>query len=145
MNFQNEITEIILKTSKIINKPLTNKDFYILHQPLKHKPQALPKDMMAVYTFVYKGIFLKIGQANYKSKARYQSHPYNPGSANSTLAGSLLADASLNNLFDRETVTQWIKDNCERFDVIIDKQHGKKTLNFIEGLLHYKYDPKYEG
>lgn len=145
MKLLSEIKNTIIETSKILDKPLTDKDFYILHQPLKHKPKSLPDNSMAVYTFVYKGEFLKIGQANYKSKARYQSHHYNPGSAISTLAGSLLNDDSMKGLLNRETVTQWIKDNCERFDVIIDKKHGKKTLNFIEGLLHYKYDPKYEG
>ncbi len=90
-------------------------------------------------------MFLKIGQANVNSKARYQSHPYNVGSANSTLAKSLLNDQSMTGLVNITNVNQWIKDNCERFDVIIDSKHKKVALNFIEGLLHYKYNPKYEG
>ena len=88
---------------------------------------------------------MKIGQANQNSNARYQSHPYNVGSANSTLAKSLLKDPSMSGLVNANNVNQWIKDNCERFDVIIDAKHKKVALNFIEGLLHYKYNPKYEG
>lgn len=145
MNYTKEIINLILNVSIITGKPLTLEAFTIVHQPLKHKPMALPTGKMAVYTFVYNDEFLKIGQANVNSKARYQSHPYNPGSANSTLANSLLNDTSMALLVNTNNVTQWIKDNCERFDIIIDAKYGKHALNFIEGLLHYKYNPRYEG
>ncbi|MBN3490612.1 hypothetical protein JV173_03690 [Acholeplasma equirhinis] len=138
MDYSQEIKKLIIDASACTNKPLIEQDFYIIHQPVKHKPLSLPNDKMAVYTFVYKGIFLKIGQANVKSKARYQSHPYNIGSARSTLAQSLLNDTTMNGLVNKNNVNQWIKDNCERFDVIIDAKHKKEVLNFIEGLLHYK-------
>lgn len=40
----------------------------------------------------------------------------------------------------------WIKNNCERFDIIIDgTKHDKMNLNFVEGQLHYYYRPKYEN
>ena len=145
MNFTQEINDLIINASAYTGKPLTNHDFIIVHQPVRHKPLSLPPGKMAVYTFVYNGVFLKIGQANVNSKARYQSHPYNVGSANSTLAKSLLNDPSMSALVNIDNVNQWIKDNCERFDVIIDAKHKKVALNFIEGLLHYKYNPKYEG
>ena len=145
MDFGQEIAKLIVDASARSNKPLTVQDFSIVHQPLKHKPLPLPSGKMAIYTFVYQGIFLKIGQANVKSKARYQSHPYNVGSANSTLAKSLLNDPSMSSVVNVNNVKQWIKDNCERFDVIIDAKHKKGALNFIEGLLHYQYSPKYEG
>ncbi len=145
MNFTQEINDLIINASAYTGKPLTNQDFIIVHQPVRHKPLSLPPGKMAVYTFVYNGVFLKIGQANVNSKARYQSHPYNVGSANSTLAKSLLNDSSMSALVNIDDVNQWIKDNCERFDVIIDAKHKKVALNFIEGLLHYKYNPKYEG
>ncbi|MEA4822260.1 MAG: hypothetical protein VB122_08570 [Erysipelotrichales bacterium] len=145
MGFKEEISDLIVKASADTGKPLTSSDFTVIHQPLKHKPLSLPPGKMAVYTFVHNGAFLKIGQANVKSKARYQSHPYNFGSANSTLAKSLLNDPALSRLVNMANVNQWIKDNCERFDVIIDAKHKKVALNFIEGLLHYKYNPKYEG
>lgn len=145
MDYSYEIKQLIIDASKLTGFPIKDKDFYIEHQPLKHKPKALPDGKMAVYTFVYNGTFLKIGQANAKSKARYQSHPYNIDSANSTLANSILKDDSMSLLVTEDNVKQWIKDNCERFDVIIDKKYGKNALNFIEGMLHYKYNPKYEG
>lgn len=145
MNFTQEINDLIINVSTYTGKTLTNQDFIIVHQPVRHKPLPLPPGKMAVYTFVYNGAFLKIGQANVNSKARYQSHPYNVGSANSTLAKSLLNDPSMSALVNITNVNQWIKDNCERFDVIIDAKHKKVALNFIEGLLHYKYNPKYEG
>lgn len=147
MNYKEEIKNLIISTSKVIGKPITENDFYIEHQPCKHKPKSLPKGKMAVYTFVHKGCFLKVGQANFKSNARYQSQHYNPNSSNSNLAKSLIKDKEFNyNLkFEDENIGQWIMENCERFDVIIDKNFGKSFLNFIEGLLQYKYSPKYEG
>lgn len=145
MDYSEEIKQLIIDASKLTGLPIKDDDFYIEHQPLKHKPKALPNEKMAVYTFVYNGVFLKIGQANANSKARYQSHPYHPDSANSTLANSILKDDSMPSLVTKDNITQWIRDNCERFDVIIDKKYGKNALNFIEGMLHYKYNPKYEG
>lgn len=145
MNYSNEIKQLIIDASKLIGSPITEKDFYIEYQPLGHKPKALPKGKMAVYTFIYNGTFLKIGQANSKSKARYQSHHYYVDSGSSTLANSLLKDSNMSALVNENNITQWIKDNCERYDVIIDEKYGKTALNFIEGMLHYKYNPKYEG
>ena len=135
MDFKEEISDLIVKASAYTGKPLNYSDFTVIHQPLQHQPLSLPSGKMAVYTFVYNGAFLKIGQANVNSKARYQSHPYNLGSANSTLAKSLVNESSLSSIVNTSNVKQWIKDNCERFDVIIDAKHKKVTLNFIEGLL----------
>lgn len=145
MSYIKEISDLIVNASASTGKPLTSIDFTVIHQPLRHKPLSLPSGKMAVYTFVYNGAFLKIGQANVNSKARYQSHPYNLGSANSTLAKSLVNDSSMSSIVNPSNVKQWIKENCERFDVIIYAKHKKVALNFIEGLLQYKYNPKYEG
>lgn len=145
MNYKNEIRNLIIEASKVADRPLTDNDFEIVHQSLNHIPLKLPKGKMAVYTFLYKGKFLKIGQANFKSNARYQSQHYNLGSARSTLAKILTNDPEMTPLINQENLSDWIKKNCERFDVIINAELGKNTLNFIEGLLHYKYNPKYEG
>lgn len=146
MNYKSEIENLITNTSAVTNTPLMlNQDFYIVYQPQKHTPLPLPKGKMAVYTFVYNGIFLKIGQANKNSKARYQSHHYYIKSGKSTLANSLMKSNLISTPINTTNVTQWIKDNCERYDVIIDEKFGKYTLNFIEGLLHHQYKPKYEG
>lgn len=145
MDYSIEIKELILAASNLIGNPISEGDFYIEHQPLKHKSKALPNGKMAVYTFVYNGSFLKIGQANSNSKARYQSHHYYVDSGPSTLANSLLKDPTMSSLVNKDNITQWIRDNCERYDIIIDEKYGKIALNFIEGMLHYKYNPKYEG
>ena len=146
MNYKSEIENLITNTSAVTNTPLMlNQDFYIVYQPQKHAPLPLPKGKMAVYTFVYNGIFLKIGQANKNSKARYQSHHYYIKSGKSTLANSLMKSNLISTPINTTNVTQWIKDNCERYDIIIDEKFGKYTLNFIEGLLHHQYKPKYEG
>ena len=140
----NEMKSLILKASKIINKKIDKNDIYIQYQSLNHQPLKLPDNKMAIYTFVYNNEFLKIGQANYNSKARYQYHHYYVKSGRSTLANRLLNDPIMNNVINKNDISTWIKENCERFDVIIDKKYGKYCLNFIEGMFHYKYNPKYE-
>ena len=81
-----------------------------------------------------------------KSKARYEYQHYNPDAAMSSLARSLISDPSMVGTVDKGNVGRWIKDNCERFDVIIDtSKHDKSTLNFVEGLFRYFFRPKYEG
>lgn len=140
-----EITDLIVSESKKVGNPITTKDFTIFHQPLNHFSPALPKGKMAVYTFVFNDVFLKVGQANHRSKARYQSHHYYIKSGKSTLANRLIKDPAMSAIVNQSSVTGWIRTNCERFDVLIDAKLGKITLNFIEGLLQYKYRPKYEG
>ena len=146
MDYKSEIEKLISQISALTNKPLLlNQDFYVVHQPLNHKPLRLPDGKMAVYTFVYNDVFLKIGQVFKNSNARYQSQHYNINSANSTLARSLTKDNTMTTIVNVDNVSQWIKTNCERFDFIIDAKYGKVALNFIEGILHYHYNPRYEG
>lgn len=146
MGLKEDIAKLITDASYAIGKPMIEGvDFDMFYQGLNHKPYALPKGKIAVYTFYYDNQFLKIGQANINSKARYQSHHYHIKSGSSTLANSLLDDDTMNGIVSTSNVTKWIKTNCERFDVIIDgSKHDKMTLNFVEGLLHYYYRPKYE-
>ena len=144
-NTKKEITDLIVHESKRVGSPITTKDFKILHQPLNPFSPPLPKGKMAVYTFVFNDVFLKVGQANQRSKARYQSHHYHLRSGRSTLANRLIKDPVMSAIINENNVTDWIRKNCERFDVLIDAKLGKITLNFIEGLLQYKYQPKYEG
>lgn len=144
-DYSKEIAKLIIETSKLTKRPITQNDFKIIHQPLNHTPKALPKDKMAVYTFIFNDEFLKIGQANKNSKARYQSHHYYIKSGKSTLANSLVNDFNMDSV-NEQNVTDWIKANCERFDILIDaSKFDKATLNFIEGLLHHNYNPRYEG
>lgn len=145
MCYSEEIKNAIIEASRVVGRQIDESDFYIEYQPEGHTPKALPQGKMAVYTFVCNGCFLKIGQANAKSKARYQSQHYLANSTRSTLAKSLLGDPEMSLIVNEGNVAQWIKDNCKRYDVIIDEKYGKNALDFIEGMLHYMYNPKYEG
>ena len=146
MNIKEEMIKFIRDASTVVGKPMIEGiDFDIVYQPLNHKPLQLPPGKMAVYTFYYNNQFLKIGQANIRSNARYQSQHYSVKSARSTLAKSILNDSSMKDIVGSVDIKKWICTNCERFDVIIDgEKHDKMTLNFVEGLLHYCYKPKYE-
>lgn len=100
---------------------------------------------MAVYMFLFNSDFLKIGKANHRSNARFCSHHYSL-SAPSTLAKSLLADYEMISFnITPSNVKDWIKTNCRRIDIIIDADLGVFALDLIEGIMHYKYEPRYEG
>ncbi|MDQ6577004.1 MAG: hypothetical protein Q5546_08645, partial [Haemophilus parahaemolyticus] len=95
----------------------------------------------------YKDTYLKIGKVGAKSKARYTSQHYLPNSSISNLAKSILKDESFSNVhaITEKNVGEWIKDNCQRINILIDKELGHFALSLIEAMLHYKYQPKYEG
>ena len=145
-----ELKELIIKATALVEKPLVyGVDFEIIHQPMHHTPVRLKAGYMAVYSFFWGETVLKVGQAGSNNKARFQSQHYQTFRyrANaSTLARSIVGDSSMEYLdLNDYTVGDWIKNNCERFDVLLDAKLGKITLNFIEGLLQYKYQPKFEG
>ena len=148
-HIKEQIAQLITDASEAIGKPMVEGvDFEMVYQPRGHTPLPLPDGKIAVYTFYYNDRFLKIGQANRNSQNRYRYQHYsaNPNGARSTLAKSLIHDPTMCSVVDPEHITQWIKDNCERFDVILDgARHGKMTLNFVEGLLHYYFNPMYEN
>ena len=147
-HLKNEIVKLIEETSKLVGKLMKEGiDFHIIHQDKNHTPAKLESGYMAVYTFYYDGIFLKIGQAGLKCNPRYQNQHYLVNGNGSTLAKQISLDSSMMmNIGEIDNISNWIKSNCERYDVIIDgKKHSKVTMNFIEGLLHYKYNPRYEN
>ncbi len=66
--------------------------------------------------------------------------------APSTLAKSLLSDSEMSDLnIASSNIKDWIKSNCRRIDIVINADLGVFTLELIEGVMHYKYEPKYEG
>lgn len=144
-DYKNEIRQLVEAACLIVGKPLVSSQMEVVYQSLNHKPLILPPGKMAVYTFVYnRSQFLKIGKAGPNSAPRYKSHHYYENSGPSTLAKSLVNDSSMP-MVTASNVTDWIRQNCERYDVIIDASLGKMLLDYIEGMLHYKYLPKYEG
>lgn len=111
-----------------------------------HAPKGLPPGKMAIYAFQKDGQYLKIGKAGPNSDARFRSQHYNPKSAKSNLAKSLLDDPDMAiNKLDEIKIAAWIKNNIRRVDILIDADTNIFVLNFLEVFLHCRFKPKYEG
>lgn len=146
MDFINEFNKVILEVSSVLGKPIDKDKYEIMDRGRPHQPKNLPANKMAVYTFWYKNRFLKIGKAGPNSNARFSSQHYNPKSARSTLAASVLKDENMQDIgINENNVGDWIKSNCHRIDILMDSDLGIFTLELIEAALHYKYEPVYEG
>ncbi|MCU7806468.1 MAG: hypothetical protein KZQ73_01150 [Candidatus Thiodiazotropha sp. (ex Semelilucina semeliformis)] len=113
------------------------------HQP----PKTIPEGKMAVYSFFYNGKALKVGKAGPKSKARYTSQHYSAGSAPSTLAASLENKPEAIGLTKSEISDskEWLKQNTQRINFIINNRLGVDVLNLVEAFLIAKLSPVYEG
>lgn len=141
-----EIDETIYKTFEAVEKPIDRKTYRVIDRGVPHQPKSLPPGMMGVYMFSYGTKFLKIGKAGPRSNARFLSQHYNPKSARSTLAASILQDGEMQGMdIDEENVGEWIKFNCRRIDILLQMDLGIFALEIIEAAMHYKYEPIYEG
>ena len=146
MDFIREFDRIILEVSSVLGKPIEKHKYRIIDRGVPHQPKTLPLQMMGIYTFCYNGEFLKIGKAGPNSNARFLSQHYNPRSARSTLAASILQDDRMQGIGINESIVgQWIRNNCRRVDILLDSDLGIFSLELIEASLHYKYEPAYEG
>lgn len=145
-----EIIELVEATSQNCLDHLTSeKDFYVdIQLKGRKKDKALPENKIAVYLFFLNDECLKIGQAGSNSGPRFTSQHYNPKSSKSNLASSVLNDATFIAL-NESNVGVWLKENTDRLDVIIQSRNSKHlnkiVLNFVEGLLQYRFKPRYEG
>jgi len=123
-------------------------DFEIEYLPAPHHPPTrLPAGKMAVYGFWGDGAWLKIGKAGPNSNARYTTHHYNPGSAQSTLAGSLMNDPRMLTVkgFDSRAAGDWIKLTTHRVNILLPSQRQKQLMALLEAFLHLRLRPRYEG
>jgi hypothetical protein len=113
------------------------------HRP----PSRLPTGKMAVYVFSFGETVLKVGKAGPKSQARYISQHYNPQSASSTLAASILADDQrlAPHKIGVADVGMWIKTRIDRVNLLIGAELGIRTLSLLEAYLHCRLKPRYEG
>lgn len=138
------------KTKELIGKITTElcdtiTDYEVIDRGCPHVPHALPTGYAAVYIFEYKGEVLKIGKANMKSNMRFQYQHYGLN-AMSTLAKSLLNDTTMaEEGLTLNNIAEWIKANTRRVDILIDAKYGKKATELVEAILHYYYEPRYEG
>ena len=145
MDYIAEFNNYIQNASTAIGKPLPAERYEVIDRGVPHKPAGLPIGKMGIYTFLFEGQFLKIGKAGANSDARFRSQHYG-FNAQSTLAKSIVSDSDMVSLgINEANVGEWIKNNCRRIDVLIDSRLGIFALEFVEGLLHYIYEPKYEG
>jgi len=138
----NEIGQMIENVSKVLGRKLTQgKEFEI--EDGAHQPKRLPEGYAAVYAFIHKDRFLKIGKVGRKSGARYTSQHYNPNANGSTLAKSLCEDKNIS----EGDVREWILKNTRRIDILVkcgNSEDYKWTTTLIEAILQYQYRPKYE-
>jgi len=145
-DYTTEFAQVISSISRDLGRPIDMSKIHIMDRGVPHQAPKWEEGYMAVYTFNYKGNFLKIGKAGPKSKARFISQHYNPKSAMSTLAASIINDIDMRcQGISESNVGDWIKCNCRRIDILIPTDMGIFTLELIESALHYKYEPKYEG
>lgn len=146
MHLVEEIDKTINKIFEVLDKPIDKRDYEIIDRGIPHQAQSLPPGTMGVYVFLDGSKFLKIGKAGPRSNARFLSQHYNPKSARSTLAASILLDKEMQGEgILEENVGEWIKTNCRRIDILLNTDLGIFALELIEAALHYKYNPVYEG
>ena len=154
------IQNLIVDVDKIAGKQFHLSDnsgkplFEIKYQPKGNHSLSLKKGYMAVYTFALGDKWLKVGQVSKNSNPRYKYDHYKTykgiRSDASTLARSLIDDPNMVSKYslDESTIGDWIENNCDRYDVWIDSSrfsNPKIVLNFVEGLLQYNLNPRYEG
>lgn len=115
--------------------------------PAPHRATGLPAGHMAVYVFCFKGRILKVGKAGPNSDARYRSQHYNPGSSASNLAASILKNPAPvgNAAVDIDSVGDWIRNNTDRVNFILDEALGVDVLTLLESFVQCRLSPAYEG
>lgn len=116
--------------------------------PAPHVPPTrLPAGKMAVYVFTRGPEVLKVGKVGARSQARYTSQHYNPGSAMSTLAASIIADAVQHGLTENDAarIGLWMRESVDRVNFLIDERFGMRLLTLLEAFLQCTLKPRYEG
>lgn len=111
---------------------------------LHRRPSHLPSGA-TVLGFWCDGVWLKIGKARTKLNARYTSQHYNPGSARSTLAGSLAKDPHMLPVagFHPQSVGAWIKNATHRVNILLPTTRQPEPLSRLEAFFHLRRKPRY--
>ncbi|MGQ0610798.1 MAG: hypothetical protein ACT4N9_06810 [Paracoccaceae bacterium] len=134
--------------ARLAGVTLATDDIRIEALPAPHAPPVrLPAGQMAVYVFIHGTDVLKVGKVGPKSQARYTSQHYNPGSAQSTLAASMVADAERLGLGEDDVVEvgSWIRMNVDRVNILLPARLGVPVLSLLESFLQCRLRPRYEG
>ena len=146
-NEYEEIKTIFGQICTLLGETIDDNKIKIIYQKAPHKYQKLPEHSMGIYMFKYKDEFLKIGKVNSKSNARFTSQHYNSTSTRSNLAKSILENAEFcaTHSITKDNIKEWMLQNLDRIDILLEDSLGVFALNLLEAILHYKYKPNYEG
>ena len=129
-------------------------------QPAPHRPHSLPRAKCAVYVFSLSQTWgsgcpagpdrvIKVGKAGLISNARFQSQHYNPNSAGSTVAGSLIRCRILwpylgiTGLVPKD-VGEWIRQHVDRDNFYLDAV-AEQFLRPLETYLCGTFGSVFEG
>lgn len=136
-----------VQAAQIGNYEVSREDLILQYHPAPHNPEKLPNGKRAVYGFGTGKGWLKVGKAGGNSNARFQSQHYNPRSANSNLAASILKDVNspIVPATSESSVGEWIKENCYRFNVVFGAHHSDEFATFMEAFFIFCLKPRYEG
>lgn len=138
-----------INVAELAHMRLNLDDFEIEYLEAPHTPPSkLPDGKIAVYGFWLEGKWLKIGMVGPKSKARYIYQHYSPNAARSTLAKSILNDIDNDMWIGKvqpENIGDWIKENANRVNILLDSEHDMILLALLEAFLHVRLRPLYES
>ena len=125
-----------------------------------HVPPSLPSGKGAVYVFSLSGRWgarspagpnrvLKVGKVGANSNPRFQYQHYNPRSAMSTLASSLLANRVLwpylgNPNISETTIGVWMKQHLDRDHFFVAAAEAD-VRSMLEVYLRARLGPVFEG
>ena len=134
--------------AQLAGDPISINDFQVQYLIAPHKPpSSIPAGKLAIYAFWWNGVWLKVGKAGPNSKARYTSQHYNPRSAGSNLARSLIKDSQMGTVagFSSQNPGTWIKTSTSRVNILLPSDRNKELLSLLEAFLHVRLAPRYEG
>ena len=143
-----ELAEDFTMVANLADISLSVEDVSVESLCAPHSPPTrLPAGKVAVYVFCHQGRTLKVGRVGPNSNARYTSQHYNPGSAPSTLAASVLKRGTEIGLqgISGPGVGDWIKTNTDRYNFLLDSSYPDRLLALLEAFLQCKLDPLFEG
>jgi hypothetical protein len=126
--------------------------------PAPHMPPSLPATYGAVYAFALAdvtsapcgaGIVLKVGRIGARSEARFRSQHYNPRSAGSTLASSLLTYRIMwpwlgIEYLDERIVKSWMLTNLVRMHIFVPDGHPEVAAS-LEIYVRARIGSVFEG
>lgn len=143
-----ELVDDFIAVAELARIGLAPRSVEIEVLPRPHEPPTdLPKGKMAVYVFSSREVVFKVGRVGWRSKPRYTSQHYNSGSAPSTFAGSLLGDevSVLKYGLNEDNVSDWIKQNTDRVNLLLDASFGAHVLALLEAFVQCRLQPLFEG